>query len=139
MKFVWTDGGRAAAGYKGTTARDCVVRAGAIASGRPYQEVYDLVNKLAVRERPRKKYSRSSARAGVKKKTMDRVMSELGGVWTPSMRIDWRNTNLDELPGGRLVVVIPKHIVAIIDGVIHDTFDLSRDGTHCVFGFWRFA
>ena len=39
MKFIRDDGGRAAAGYKGE-AGDCVTRAVAIASGRPYREVY---------------------------------------------------------------------------------------------------
>lgn len=41
MTFQFDDGGRAAAGYKGTTG-DCACRAIAIASGRPYQEIYDL-------------------------------------------------------------------------------------------------
>jgi len=39
-KFVYNDGGREAAGYKGT-AGDCVCRAVAIAAELPYQEVYD--------------------------------------------------------------------------------------------------
>lgn len=37
------DGGRAAAGFKGDTG-DCVTRAISIATGRPYREVYDMVN-----------------------------------------------------------------------------------------------
>ena len=38
--FVYNDGGREAAGYKGK-AGDCVCRAIAIAARLPYQEVYD--------------------------------------------------------------------------------------------------
>ena len=38
--YKYNDGGRADAGYKGK-AGDCVVRAIAIATGLPYQEVYD--------------------------------------------------------------------------------------------------
>jgi hypothetical protein len=37
--YVYDDGGRAAAGYRGH-AGDCVARAVAIASQRPYAEVY---------------------------------------------------------------------------------------------------
>ena len=40
MKFIQTDGGRADAGYKGSTG-DCVTRAIAVANEMDYQEVYD--------------------------------------------------------------------------------------------------
>lgn len=43
MRFVFNDGGRASAGYKGT-AGDCFARAVAIVTGKPYAEVYGLVN-----------------------------------------------------------------------------------------------
>jgi hypothetical protein len=45
----------------------------------------------------------------------------------------------EELPAGRLVVQASKHVVAVIDGVIHDTHDSSRDGTRCVYGYWSVA
>jgi hypothetical protein len=40
MDFIYNDGGRVATGYKGR-ASDCVVRAIAIATQKPYQEVYE--------------------------------------------------------------------------------------------------
>ncbi len=43
----------------------------------------------------------------------------------------------DELTSGRLVANVSRHFVAVIDGVIHDTHDCSRDGTRCVYGYWR--
>ena len=46
MEFIYDDGGRAAAGFKGKTG-DCVTRAIAIATGRPYREVYDRLNEIA--------------------------------------------------------------------------------------------
>ena len=46
--YIYDDGGRAAAGFKGTTG-DCVTRAIAIATGKPYREVYDALNELAKR------------------------------------------------------------------------------------------
>jgi hypothetical protein len=44
-----------------------------------------------------------------------------------------------ELPSGRLIVSVSRHMVAVIDGVIHDTHDPSRGGTRCVYGYWREA
>ena len=44
MEFIYNDGGRAAAGFKGS-AGDCVTRSIAIAAGKPYQEVYDALFK----------------------------------------------------------------------------------------------
>src|ERR1700730_2873392 len=42
-----------------------------------------------------------------------------------------------ELPPGRLVVSVSKHLTAVIDGVIHDTHDPSRHGKRCVYGYWQ--
>ena len=42
-----------------------------------------------------------------------------------------------ELPEGRVVARVSKHLTAVIDGVIRDTFDPSRGGTRCVYGYWR--
>lgn len=137
----WTcdDGGRAAAGYQGETG-DCVCRAVAIATGRPYQEIYSLINELARRERPRGGAKRSSARLGVYKPTVRRLMDHLGWDWHPTMGIGTGcqvHLAQGELPGGRLVVSVSKHIVAVIDGVVHDTGDPCRDGTRCVYGYWQ--
>lgn len=60
--WIYDDGGRSEAGYKGTTG-DCVCRAIAIATETPYQEVYDLINEFAKRERTgKRKKGVSSAR-----------------------------------------------------------------------------
>ena len=40
IDFIYNDGGRAEAGFKGKTG-DCVARAVAIASGLPYKEVLE--------------------------------------------------------------------------------------------------
>lgn len=139
-RFRFDDGGRAAAGYRGK-AGDCVVRAIAIASGRPYQQIYDLVNRAALGERTgKRKRGVSNARTGVYKVSIHRVMEELGWQWTPTMQIGSGCTvhlRADELPPGRLVVSVSKHLTAVIDGVIHDTHDCSRRGTRCVYGYWQ--
>ena len=42
----------------------------------------------------------------------------------------------DELPKGRIIVRVSKHLDAVVDGVLHDTFDCSRGGTRCVYGYY---
>jgi hypothetical protein len=117
-----------------------VVRAIAIATERPYQEIYELVNRAATRERTgKRKRGISNARTGVYKGSIHRVMKELGWEWTPTMQIGSGckvHLRADELPAGRLVVSVSKHLTAMVDGVIYDTHDCSRRGTRCVYGFW---
>jgi hypothetical protein len=138
--FRFNDGGRSASGYRGKTG-DCVVRSIAIATGLPYQHIYDLVNRSSVYERTgTRKRGKSNARTGVYKSTIKRVMNSLGWIWTPTMQIGSGCTvhlRADELPPGRLVVSVSKHLTAIVDGVIHDTHDCSRRGTRCVYGYWQ--
>lgn len=138
--FRFHDGGRSAAGYRGKTG-DCVVRSIAIATGLPYQHIYDLVNRASTRERTgTRKRGISNARTGVYKSTIHRVMKSLGWVWTPTMQIGSGCTvhlRPDQLPSGRLVVSVSKHLTAMIDGVIHDTHDCSRRGKRCVYGYWQ--
>jgi len=138
--FQYNDGGREAAGYKGK-AGDCVTRAIAIATGKPYQEVYDAINGMSASERTgSRKRGKSNARTGVYKNTTRKYMESLGWKWIPTMQIGSGckvHLKADELPAGRLVVSVSKHMVAVIDGVINDTFDPSRNGTRCVYGYFQ--
>lgn len=137
IRWECNDGGRATAGFKGSTG-DCAARAIAIVTGRPYQEIYDRINELAQQERPRKG-SRSSARTGVRNTTTRKLLAELGAEWVPTMGIGTGCTvhvAQNELPSGRLVVKLSGHVAAVIDGVLYDTHDCSRDGTRCVYGYW---
>jgi len=140
MNIIINDGGRTNAGYLGK-ASDCVVRAIAIVAELPYQKVYDDINALAVHERTgRRKRGVSNARTGVYKQIWHRYMENLGWKWTPTMfigsgcKVHLRDK---ELPGGRLIASLSKHVCAVIDGVIHDTHDPSRSGTRCVYGYFR--
>lgn len=139
MKWVYNDGGRSEAGYKGM-AGDCVCRAIAIATKRPYQEVYDLINEYAKAERTgKRKRGKSSARNGVYKETIKKVMEHYGWKWIPTMKIGQGckvHLTDGELPAGRLVVNVSKHSTAVIDGVINDTYDCSRDELRCVYGYY---
>jgi hypothetical protein len=140
VKWVFDDGGRAAAGYRGK-AGDCVCRAIAIATGNPYQDIYDQLNALAASERSSKRRrDKSSARRGIYKPMTRKYIASLGWTWTPTMTVGSGCTvhlRQDQLPSGRLIVSVSHHLVAVIDGVIHDTHDGSRGGTRCVYGYWR--
>lgn len=137
-RFIYDDGGREAAGFKGR-AGDCVCRSIAIATRLTYREVYTILNALGSGEREPKRGSKSSARSGVRKATIRRYMESLGWKWTPTMGIGTGCTvhlRDEELPAGRLVVSTSRHLTAVIDGVIHDTYDPSREGKRCVYGYW---
>lgn len=152
LPWVYDDGGRREAGFKGWTG-DCVCRSIAIAAELPYQQVYDALNKEARRERPRKGRRRSTAREGVKKATIRRFMETLGWTWVPTMKIGSGckvHLVAGEIPmKGRLVVSVSKHLTAVIDGEIHDTHDPQRQtiipggpgesdriAHRCVYGYW---
>lgn len=135
IKVVHTDGGREAAGYAiGTDAGDCVVRAITIAMDRPYATVYrDLADLSA------EMGGKRSARDGIRKAVYKRYLAEHGWTWTPTMTIGSGCTvhlRADELPGGRLVVALSRHLCAVIDRTVYDNHDPSRGGTRCVYGYW---
>jgi hypothetical protein len=148
MKIVINDGGREAAGFKGG-AGDCVCRAIAIATGRPYQEVYDRLAEGNATQRKGKRRRRNSRAEGtrtaahgisVKRKWFKDYMQSLGFIWVPTMKIgSGCKVHLaeGELPMGRLVVHVSKHSVAVIDGVLHDTHDPTRGESRCVYGYWQ--
>jgi hypothetical protein len=41
-----------------------------------------------------------------------------------------------ELPMGKLIVSVSKHLVAVVDGIVQDTHDCTRSGNRCVYGYW---
>ena len=141
MEFKYNDGGRAEAGYKGT-ANDCVTRAIAIVTGIPYQQIYDNINELAENERiGKRKKGVSNARTGVYKQTSKKIINSLGLIWHPTMTIGSGckvHLKADELPKGKIIVKLSKHLCAVVDGVINDTHDPSRNETRCVYGYWSY-
>lgn len=161
MDTIYNDGGRAAAGFKGA-AGDCVVRAIAIAAELPYAEVYATCAKgnasIRVGRKTKPGAKRRSARNGTytNRKWFQDYMRSLGFEWVSTMGIGTGckvHLETGELPKGRLVVRVSKHVCAVIDGVIHDTFNPSRKpytqietrngietrtliGGRCVYGYW---
>ena len=150
MQFIYDDGGRAAAGH--TPKKDCVTRSIAIATGKPYQEVYNSIARLSHNER-RGKHKRgiSHPSTGVYKATLIKYMNSIGWQWKSHASCSLAAYNLqcsqiscpltrlhmNELPGGRLVVAVSRHLTAVINGVMHDTHDGSHNGLRCVYGFFK--
>lgn len=166
MVWKYDDGGRSEAGFRGT-AGDCVTRAVAIASGRPYGEVYSRLAAGAGHER---KSKGATVRNGIhtKRKWFKEYMSSLGFSWRPTMMVGQGcriHLTDGELPSGRLVVALSKHLTTVIDGVIYDVFDPQREvaifardtgrelkpgesrnvngiyriARRCVYGYWKLA
>jgi hypothetical protein len=129
MNFQYDDGGRKAAGFKGDTG-DCVVRSIAIVTGKPYKEVYNDIFSLGGK----------SPRLGVAKKVYHKYLLSQGFEWIPTMFVGQGckvHLCKEELPEGKLIVRLSKHITAVVDGAVHDTYDPSRNGLRCVYGYYR--
>lgn len=139
MKFVNSDGGRSKY-FKGN-AGDCVCRAICNATGKDYKEIYDLINETSKNEKiGKKKKQVSSARNGVYKDTTKKIIEDyLGWKWHPTMTIgSGCKVHLveNELPNGNLIIKLSKHLTCVKDGILYDTYDCSREGTRCVYGYW---
>ena len=140
--FKYNDGGRALAGYTKNKVGDCVVRAIAIATELPYQTVYDAINLEGSKERITKgriKKGKSTAEGGVYNRTYRNYMATLGWEFIPTMSIGSGckvHLKSSELPSGRIVVRLSRHVCAVIDGVINDIYDCSRNESRCVYGYF---
>lgn len=143
MKFIYNDGGRSKY-FKGT-AGDCVTRAICNATGKDYKEVYTALFKM-IKAKPSKKSSGSKGttpRNGVPIKIIHNYLEqELGWVWHPTMKIGQGcsvHLAADELPAGNLIVQVSNHITCVKDGVLYDSYDCTRGGERCVYGYWTNA
>lgn len=134
--WVFDDGGRERAGFAtANDAGDCVVRAIAIAGAHDYRWVYDSLADLSAAMGGRR-----SARDGIDPKVYREWLDEQGWHWVAAMSIGAHEVchlRADELPGGRIITRLSKHLCAVIDGMIHDTADPSRGGTRLVYGWWE--
>lgn len=133
MNWNYNDGGRELAGFKGS-AGDCVVRAIAIATGDLYHRVYNDLWEFS-----KAKGHDKSPRDGVPTKIVKSYLEHLGWQWKATMHIGSGTTvhlKKDELPSGNIICRVTKHVVAVKDGVVQDTYDCTREGTRAVYGYW---
>ena len=138
--FIYCDGGRKAAGFKGITC-DCVCRSIAIVTGKPYLEVYNELKALCKTERKLKTKRRSSHRTGIHTchKWFKDWMVSNGFVWI-KVRRGTLNFSRKNLPEGRIIVFIEEHVhfAAVIDGTVYDTWNQYMDDDNTISGYWKF-
>ena len=126
---------------------DCVPRAVAIATEQPYQVVYDELqkrqNEWRIKSNSKRAYEikpeRNKVHFGTDMRIAKKYLLDLGWKWKPTMGIGTGckvHLKADELPKGRILCQVSNHCVAVIDGVINDTYDPSREGTRCVYGYF---
>lgn len=129
LQFQFNDGGRHKY-YKAKNVGDCVTRAIAIATKMDYKDVYNLI----------KRYTKDSPRNGVRKTIIKRIMKDLGYEWIPTMAISSGCTThlaYGEIPMDKTIICsCSGHLVAVINGVVNDTYDCTRGASRCVYGYW---
>jgi hypothetical protein len=129
MQFQYTDGGRSR--YFTGIAGDCVTRSFAVALGKNYLDVYQLVNiysKLELESASEArikgtgmKVRRSSANGGVYTETIHRVAQRFGLKYTPKVgKPSYLKQN------GTYILLFDDHVSCVKDGVMLDTHDCSR-------------
>ncbi len=133
IDYRYDDGGRAAAGYRGETG-DCVVRAIAICAREDYRAVYRTMaehmkrngyaasgNAYATRESNRKEPRR---RGQLTARRVQRRVLEAYGFRRVRLPAGERPTFTEaHRQYGDCVVGTARHMAAIVDGALQDTFD----------------
>lgn len=123
LPWRFDDGGREAAGFPAGQP-DCVLRAGAIATGRPYGSVY---SELAS--------GRPIERGGIEQEVSGRFLTRHGFAFTACVGLVRLRT--DELPDHPLMIVcLLRHLTVVKDGVVHDVADPVGQLGVWVGGWW---
>lgn len=122
IDYEYDDGGRAAAGFKGTTG-DHVIRATAIATGLPYAALYKRYAALNGA-----RFGKITGKRNVHRDDYEPVLEELGYVKAvrPHRRKGVPSLTFSEAyeQYGDCIVRTSRHLSAIIDGVLRDTGDI---------------
>ncbi len=130
------DGGRADAGFKGSTG-DCVTRAIAIATGENYRRVY---NDLAALSCEMTGGLKRSARGGVGTAISHKYLLDRG--WQLMLAESGEYFTSETIPMARtLIVVLHRHLAAVVDGRVCDTWDSrqsnrTKSGANRLLGYY---
>ena len=140
LGFQYNSGGREKY-FQKERVGDCVCRAIAIANDMDYLEVYNLINDYAKKEHiSKRKKKKSSARNGVYRNSYDKLLKDLGWTFIPLMTIGSGcqvHLRANEIPMNKTIIVrLSRHLSCIKSGIINDTYDCSRNGTRCIYGYW---
>lgn len=132
MRFVYDDGGHRI--YGGCATGDCAIRAMSIVTGKPYDEIKQLVLYYAQFEKG--KSNRSDGHSYTRLITVRKVMNRLGWQFVDIRKkpLAFSAENWDD--DNDYLIWVPWHYTAVIHGVIHDMFDPSARETEIVKGYW---
>lgn len=114
VDYKYNDGGRSESGFKGNRASDCVVRATAIITQTEYREMYDdyaYINK--------KTHGKRTARGGMPVDVSSQVLKVLG--FERAKAFPTITETYEQY--GDCLIFIPRHALAVVNGVVHDTWD----------------
>lgn len=128
--FVICDGGRATSRRPRQT-NDCTVRAIALATGADYDFAYDTL-KEAGRKCSRGFHFRKWAK--------DQSFNGFTFEWMafPAVKGERRMNPMSFyklFPQGRYIAKTARHVFAVIDGVVHDSWEQRAD--RCIYGCWK--
>ena len=128
MNWYYHDGGRKQAGYNRSKG-DCVTRAIAIVTNLSYINTYEMVNRYCNQERNQK----SSASAGVTKKTIDKILKNLGFTWIPK-RFKWGEESIE----GKVILNLSSHVIPVIGDNYYDVSPNELKNGTIVYGYWKY-
>lgn len=136
LPYEYDDGGRSKY-FRASNVGDCVCRAIAIASGRDYKEIYNLLYR-AMGDSPRGGVMTSGVR-------FKRFMREQGFIWVSLCQVGSSQSAhfyKGEIPSvGRLVCSAHRHEVAVVNGVVRDTWDSRYNSwgePRRIYGYWKY-
>lgn len=128
LDYKFNDGGRSKY-FKADNVRDCVTRSIAIATGWDYKEIYKELKSMG-----------ANPRNGVKHSIIKKYMKLHKFEWHALMTIGSgckHHLRANEIPmDKRIICNVSGHLTAVIYGVVNDTYDCTRDGNRCVYGYW---
>jgi len=133
MEYLKDDGGRLDAGFKGKTG-DCVTRAIVIANNLKYRVTYNALTALTIQMTGGLKIT---VRNGCPTSVSHKFLIDLG--WTLTLT---HGQYLRDIPKkGTYIAALTRHLVCIIDHVVHDTWNSRRsrrtkDGSPKMLGYY---
>lgn len=149
LPFTASDGGRADAGYKGTTG-DCGVRSAAIVTGLPYKQVYDELHMMQLAFLGNKKRTQKwrkaidnkgyygSPRNGVYREVMHPFAEAHGLQWIALAKIGEPVVRVHEVasrwPNSSMILNLQGHYSVLDKGVNLDTW--KQHPNKRVYGVW---
>lgn len=118
---------------------DCAVRATTIVMHRPYSEVLlDFLQFPVIERALGMKKGFSTLLGGISFRTLDRYLKSKNFSWTPK-RCGFSLTT--KLPKGRLIVDLPAHVTAVVDGIVYDNEAWCKTiqvESIMMYGYWRY-